>query len=161
MHCGSRHFVVPSLSLLLHTLSPEWHLPDLRPHVALHCRLSTIIPMPPDEVLRKGSGTLCEMLLMVQAYQVRWAAHFQCGCCAAASAGPAAPHLLRWQLCWALKWRLRVAGKHSCLSVHSPGLSRLHCTFITAGEHCGAQQAHQRLGKDVQGAQGFGAVGHR
>ncbi|EFN52544.1 hypothetical protein CHLNCDRAFT_26745 [Chlorella variabilis] len=33
--------------------------------------LSTIIPMPPDEVLRKGSGTLCEMLLMVQAYQAR------------------------------------------------------------------------------------------
>lgn len=32
--------------------------------------LSTIIPMPPDEVLRKGSGTLCEMLLMVQAYEV-------------------------------------------------------------------------------------------
>ncbi|ESW04397.1 hypothetical protein PHAVU_011G091900 [Phaseolus vulgaris] len=31
--------------------------------------LSTIIPMPPDEVLRKGSGTLCEMLLMVQAYK--------------------------------------------------------------------------------------------
>lgn len=28
--------------------------------------LGTIIPMPPDEVLRKGSGTLCEMLLMVQ-----------------------------------------------------------------------------------------------
>ena len=32
--------------------------------------LSTIIPMPPDEVLRKGSGTLCEMLLMVQAFKV-------------------------------------------------------------------------------------------
>ncbi|XP_058215283.1 DNA polymerase epsilon catalytic subunit A-like isoform X2 [Rhododendron vialii] len=31
--------------------------------------LATIIPMPPDEVLRKGSGTLCEMLLMVQAYE--------------------------------------------------------------------------------------------
>ncbi|KAM7522501.1 hypothetical protein LguiA_012403 [Lonicera macranthoides] len=31
--------------------------------------LATIIPMPPDEVLRKGSGTLCEMLLMVQAYR--------------------------------------------------------------------------------------------
>ncbi|VFQ71569.1 unnamed protein product [Cuscuta campestris] len=31
--------------------------------------LSTIIPMPPDEVLRNGSGTLCEMLLMVQAYK--------------------------------------------------------------------------------------------
>lgn len=29
--------------------------------------LSTIIPLPPDEVLRKGSGTLCEALLMVQA----------------------------------------------------------------------------------------------
>jgi DNA polymerase elongation subunit (family B) len=28
--------------------------------------LATIIPMPPNEVLRKGSGTLCEMLLMVQ-----------------------------------------------------------------------------------------------
>nr|XP_003707004.1 PREDICTED: DNA polymerase epsilon catalytic subunit A [Megachile rotundata] len=31
--------------------------------------LCTIIPMEPDEVLRKGSGTLCESLLMVQAYQ--------------------------------------------------------------------------------------------
>uniref|UniRef100_A0A1D2A3C0 DNA polymerase epsilon catalytic subunit n=1 Tax=Auxenochlorella protothecoides TaxID=3075 RepID=A0A1D2A3C0_AUXPR len=31
--------------------------------------LATIIPMPPDEVLRKGSGTLCEALLMVQAYK--------------------------------------------------------------------------------------------
>lgn len=30
--------------------------------------LCTIIPMEPDAVLRKGSGTLCEMLLMVQAY---------------------------------------------------------------------------------------------
>lgn len=30
--------------------------------------LCTIIPMEPDEVLRKGSGTLCESLLMVQAY---------------------------------------------------------------------------------------------
>jgi DNA polymerase epsilon subunit 1 len=29
--------------------------------------LGTIIPMRPDEVLRKGSGTLCETLLMVQA----------------------------------------------------------------------------------------------
>ncbi|OUC43799.1 hypothetical protein D917_09513 [Trichinella nativa] len=31
--------------------------------------LCTIIPMNPDDVLRKGSGTLCEALLMVQAYQ--------------------------------------------------------------------------------------------
>ncbi|KAG1663133.1 hypothetical protein FOA52_000655 [Chlamydomonas sp. UWO 241] len=31
--------------------------------------LATIIPMPPDEVLRKGSGTLCEQLLIVEAYQ--------------------------------------------------------------------------------------------
>ncbi|XP_037953438.1 DNA polymerase epsilon catalytic subunit 1 [Teleopsis dalmanni] len=30
--------------------------------------LNTIIPMEPDEILRKGSGTLCETLLMVQAY---------------------------------------------------------------------------------------------
>lgn len=30
--------------------------------------LSTIIPMFPDEVLRKGSGTLCENLLMVEAF---------------------------------------------------------------------------------------------
>ena len=30
--------------------------------------LCTIIPMEPDEVLRKGSGTLCETLLMVQGY---------------------------------------------------------------------------------------------
>lgn len=31
--------------------------------------LCTIIPMPPDDVLRKGSGTLCETLLMVMAYR--------------------------------------------------------------------------------------------
>jgi DNA polymerase epsilon subunit 1 len=31
--------------------------------------LCTIIPLCPEEVLRKGSGTLCEALLMVQAYQ--------------------------------------------------------------------------------------------
>lgn len=31
--------------------------------------LCTIIPLSPDEVLRKGTGTLCEMLLMVQAYE--------------------------------------------------------------------------------------------
>ncbi|OAD60585.1 DNA polymerase epsilon catalytic subunit A [Eufriesea mexicana] len=30
--------------------------------------LCTIIPMEPDEILRKGTGTLCESLLMVQAY---------------------------------------------------------------------------------------------
>lgn len=29
--------------------------------------LCTIIPMYPDEVLRKGSGTLCENLLMAEA----------------------------------------------------------------------------------------------
>lgn len=32
--------------------------------------LCTIIPMEADEVLRKGSGTLCETLLMVEAYHV-------------------------------------------------------------------------------------------
>ena len=30
--------------------------------------LCTILPLGPDDVLRKGTGTLCEMLLMVQAY---------------------------------------------------------------------------------------------
>lgn len=30
--------------------------------------LGTIIPMHSDEVLRKGSGTLCENLLMAEAY---------------------------------------------------------------------------------------------
>jgi DNA polymerase epsilon subunit 1 len=33
--------------------------------------LCTIIPLGPEDVLRKGSGTLCEALLMVQAYQNR------------------------------------------------------------------------------------------
>jgi DNA polymerase epsilon subunit 1 len=32
--------------------------------------LCKIIPMAPDEVLRKGSGTLCEALLMVEAFRV-------------------------------------------------------------------------------------------
>ncbi len=31
--------------------------------------LCTILPLNPDDVLRKGTGTLCEMLLMVQAYR--------------------------------------------------------------------------------------------
>ncbi|XP_059611898.1 DNA polymerase epsilon catalytic subunit 1 [Phlebotomus argentipes] len=31
--------------------------------------LATIIPLDPDEVLRKGSGTLCENLLMVQGFR--------------------------------------------------------------------------------------------
>ncbi|KAI9486077.1 MAG: hypothetical protein EXX96DRAFT_495723 [Benjaminiella poitrasii] len=32
--------------------------------------LCNIIPLVPDEVLRKGTGTLCELLLMVEAYRV-------------------------------------------------------------------------------------------
>jgi DNA polymerase epsilon subunit 1 len=31
--------------------------------------LCTIVPLNPDDTLRKGTGTLCEMLLMVQAYE--------------------------------------------------------------------------------------------
>jgi len=31
--------------------------------------ISTIIPMCGEDVLRKGSGTLCEVLLMVEAYK--------------------------------------------------------------------------------------------
>lgn len=38
--------------------------------------LATIIPMSPDEVLRKGSGTLCEMLLMVQVCWINFVAMF-------------------------------------------------------------------------------------
>lgn len=33
--------------------------------------LCTIIPMGPDDVLRKGSGSLCEALLCVQAFKDR------------------------------------------------------------------------------------------
>lgn len=32
--------------------------------------LCNIIPLVPDEVLRKGTGTLCELLLMVEAFRV-------------------------------------------------------------------------------------------
>lgn len=32
--------------------------------------LATIIPLEPDEILRKGSGTLCECILMVRAFAV-------------------------------------------------------------------------------------------
>ncbi|KAL7311155.1 DNA polymerase epsilon catalytic subunit [Mucor circinelloides] len=32
--------------------------------------LCNILPLVPDEVLRKGTGTLCELLLMVEAYRV-------------------------------------------------------------------------------------------
>ncbi|KAI9311051.1 hypothetical protein BX666DRAFT_2032324 [Dichotomocladium elegans] len=32
--------------------------------------LCNILPLVPDEVLRKGTGTLCELLLMVEAYKV-------------------------------------------------------------------------------------------
>ena len=49
--------------------------PDLTPRIPRHryvhgfiFSLCTIIPMSADEVLRKGSGTLCESLLMVEAY---------------------------------------------------------------------------------------------
>lgn len=40
--------------------------------------MSTIIPMGPEDVLRKGSGTLCESLLMVVVYhnQFRYIRHF-------------------------------------------------------------------------------------
>ena len=42
--------------------------------------LATIIPMSPDEVLRKGSGTLCEMLLMVQVGSYARAIHVEILC---------------------------------------------------------------------------------
>eukprot|EP00768_Dysnectes_brevis_P005400 gnl/Dysnectes_brevis/3887_a5028_282.p1 GENE.gnl/Dysnectes_brevis/3887_a5028_282~~gnl/Dysnectes_brevis/3887_a5028_282.p1 ORF type:complete len:2152 (+),score=783.83 gnl/Dysnectes_brevis/3887_a5028_282:42-6497(+) len=33
--------------------------------------LCTILPLPPDDVLRKGTGTLCESLLMVTAFEAK------------------------------------------------------------------------------------------
>ena len=56
--------------------------------------LSTIIPMPPDEVLRKGSGTLCEVLLMVQAFQV--------GCLMGLNGVPALPTPSAIRVCCAM-----------------------------------------------------------
>jgi DNA polymerase epsilon subunit 1 len=53
--------------------------------------LCKVIPMSPDEVLRKGSGTLCEALLMVEAFRgniVRAAAASQRACAAHAPAAP-------------------------------------------------------------------------
>ncbi|ESL12213.1 DNA polymerase epsilon catalytic subunit [Trypanosoma rangeli SC58] len=44
-----------------------WYLYQKYVHPFIYS-LSTIIPMSPDDVLRKGSGGLCESLLMVQAY---------------------------------------------------------------------------------------------
>lgn len=46
--------------------------------------LATIIPMVPDEVLRKGSGTLCEMLLMVEVTSIYYKV-FSNLCCVAHS----------------------------------------------------------------------------
>ena len=131
-------------------------------------RLSTIIPMPPDEVLRKGSGTLCEMLLMVQAYQVRrrWLfASFGGSGVVVVQGGRHAVIRQRWR-----QWRLtlhwwlllssfaaaRLAGRLS-LTVPPPPtcliptplpaclpacLPPLPAPF--SGRHRGPQQAHQR-----------------
>lgn len=38
--------------------------------------LCTIIPLGPDAVLRKGTGTLCEMLLMVSKISIYCDCHF-------------------------------------------------------------------------------------
>jgi DNA polymerase epsilon subunit 1 len=43
--------------------------------------LATIIPMPPDDVLRKGSGTLCEHLLMVRCRSCWHTPHHPCRSC--------------------------------------------------------------------------------
>ena len=45
-----------------------WYLYEKYVHLFIFS-LSTIIPMGPEDVLSKGSGTLCEALLMVQAFQ--------------------------------------------------------------------------------------------
>ena len=61
--CGRAHLsFLPGLTALC------WHMQAV---TKAKLGYNPIIPMPPDEVLRKGSGTLCEMLLMVQAFKVR------------------------------------------------------------------------------------------
>ncbi|KAL7564782.1 hypothetical protein ACA910_021045 [Epithemia clementina (nom. ined.)] len=45
-----------------------WYLHEKYVHLFIFS-LCTIIPMGPEDVLSKGSGTLCETLLMVQAFQ--------------------------------------------------------------------------------------------
>ena len=45
-----------------------WYLYEKYVHLFIFS-LSTIIPMGPEDVLSKGSGTLCETLLMVQAFK--------------------------------------------------------------------------------------------
>ena len=49
-----------------YTLAPARRRRYIHPFIF---SLATVIPMPPDEVLRRGSGTLCEQLLMVAAYE--------------------------------------------------------------------------------------------
>ena len=124
-------------------------------------RLSTIIPMPPDEVLRKGSGTLCEMLLMVQAYQVRrrqgWlfasseggrgGVVAQGGRRPFTSAGGSGGWLCSSGACCDLAplptWQDAFPSQFRCLMPASP----LPCPPARpppAGGHRGPQQAHQR-----------------
>jgi DNA polymerase epsilon subunit 1 len=45
-----------------------WYLYEKYVHLFVYS-LCTIIPLPADDVLRKGSGTLCESLLMVEAFR--------------------------------------------------------------------------------------------
>lgn len=64
--------------------------------------LATIIPMPPDEVLRKGSGTLCEMLLMVQVNHwsvIHYVLCWNCGSLILSSAYKLCSSFTRFMLC--------------------------------------------------------------
>eukprot|EP01135_Chromosphaera_perkinsii_P002657 Nk52_evm25s226 gene=Nk52_evmTU25s226 len=63
--CGTNPQALASYSVSDAVATYYLYMKYVHPFVFALC---TIIPMEPDEVLRKGSGTLCETLLMVQAY---------------------------------------------------------------------------------------------
>ncbi|KAG9251014.1 DNA polymerase epsilon [Emericellopsis atlantica] len=71
-HWGSRGLKAVTVAKLGYDpdeLDPELMTPYANAYVhPFIFSLCTVLPLSGDEVLRKGTGTLCEMLLMVQAY---------------------------------------------------------------------------------------------
>ena len=102
--------------------------------------LSTIIPMPPDEVLRKGSGTLCEMLLMVQAFKANIVAPNK------HNSTPEKMHVDKAGISHLLSSETYIGGKVEALE---SGVFRadIPCKFRTNSE--GYQQLIDSLDKDL------------
>jgi DNA polymerase epsilon subunit 1 len=59
------HSIGSHAHLLTRVLTGRRYMKYVHPFIFALC---TIIPLGPDDVLRKGSGTLCESLLMYQAF---------------------------------------------------------------------------------------------